>query len=77
MDNREKIADKLKDIYEYSGTPLYAAFVDLLLLLDTSYHDDFREVTPEQLGRKQGASKQLLLLRNNLIKMQAGDVPKL
>lgn len=77
MDNRNQIKEKLIDIFEYKGTPVYLHFIELMDLLDEAYSDDMRTVKPENLGTIQGASKQLRLIKDSLVKTNVNDIPKL
>lgn len=76
IDPRTQVVEKLADIYPYKGTELYANFVQLLGLIERSYDEDLRTVSVEKLGFKQGASAQVRVLYDNLIRGEHGDIPK-
>lgn len=76
VDARELLAEKLADVYAYKGSELYAHFVSLLGLMESCYDEDFRTIAPESLKYKQGAACQIRILRNCLIKAEAGDLPR-
>lgn len=72
----QELYDKLTEVQAYRGHELYAAFVHLLGLIDNSYDDDLRVVSPDSLRFKQGAARQCSVLREALISGNADLMPR-
>lgn len=72
----KSINEQVVLIREYHGSPIYRCMVELLDLLGKAYDEDFRTIKPEALLYKQGASRQLVLLRDALLREHHGDIPK-
>jgi hypothetical protein len=53
-------------VREYGGTPAFRALIDLLELHEQHYKEQLVDVTPEGLGRLQGATAQVIGLRKLL-----------
>ncbi len=77
IDHRSRITDALKAAKEYRGSDLYRHFVDLLQAIEDAYKEDLIDVTEDRLKYKQGAAKQVRLLRSELLRDAAPrDLPK-
>lgn len=60
---RERLASYSTAAAQFAGTEAFKTFAGLLDALEDSYVADLVDVTPEELGRKQGAVKQVQQLR--------------
>lgn len=76
IDNRHAVMTAAKDLQGFAGSAASVALLALLDALDTAYSEDLRTVSPDQLGRKQGAAAQVRALRKVLVGHEESPIPK-
>ena len=79
MELRAKLVEKLGDVLVYRGNAAYVEFIGLLQAIEDSYMEDLMSVKKDSLEFKQGAARQVRLLRLILTNTKVdaiGDLPK-
>ncbi len=78
IDHRARITEALKTAKEFEGTDLFRHILDLLQAIEDAYKEELIDVSEEGLKHKQGAAKQVRLLRAALIRKGVSvDLPKI
>lgn len=74
MNARSRAADALKVLSEYQSHPVHTAVLDLLRAVEANYGEAWTGIKPDELQFKQGAGRQVMLLRQTL-ETGSGDIP--
>jgi hypothetical protein len=78
-EKRAALAQALADVLAYRGSAMYAETVRLLDAIEACYMEEMMSVSKEHLEFKQGAARQVRVLRNILVESRADsitDLPK-